>query len=187
MEMYKLELYHHGVPNMKWGQRRYQNKDGSLTALGRLRYRRAQKAYAKAEKNLAKAKKLGIEKPELDEDQKMSVEAKKQKVLASRSAKELYDNAPLFDDKELDAAYKRLSLERNIKSLIPENKKKGEEFVKNAATWSKNVTDFATNATSLYNKVALARNYHIADGDDWPIIGAKSKRDIEEKKKKKES
>ena len=31
------ELYHSGVPGMRWGFRRYQNKDGSLTALGRAR------------------------------------------------------------------------------------------------------------------------------------------------------
>lgn len=28
-------LAHHGVPKQKWGERRYQNKDGSLTPLGR--------------------------------------------------------------------------------------------------------------------------------------------------------
>jgi hypothetical protein len=31
------ELYHHGIKGMKWGVRRYQNKDGSLTALGKRR------------------------------------------------------------------------------------------------------------------------------------------------------
>lgn len=32
------ELRHHGTKGMKWGVRNYQNKDGSLTAAGRLRY-----------------------------------------------------------------------------------------------------------------------------------------------------
>ena len=32
------ELEHHGIPGMKWGVRRFQNKDGSLTAAGEKRY-----------------------------------------------------------------------------------------------------------------------------------------------------
>lgn len=32
------EIYHHGVKGMKWGVRRYQNADGSLTAYGKKRY-----------------------------------------------------------------------------------------------------------------------------------------------------
>lgn len=31
-------LTHHGILGMKWGRRRYQNKDGSLTAAGKKRY-----------------------------------------------------------------------------------------------------------------------------------------------------
>lgn len=33
------ELYHWGVPGMKWGVRRYQNKDGTFTDEGKKRYR----------------------------------------------------------------------------------------------------------------------------------------------------
>ena len=33
-------LEHYGILKMKWGVRRYQNKDGTLTAEGRLRYKK---------------------------------------------------------------------------------------------------------------------------------------------------
>lgn len=41
------ELYHHGIEGQKWGVRRFQNKDGSLTPAGMKRYNKMAKKDAK--------------------------------------------------------------------------------------------------------------------------------------------
>lgn len=57
------ELYHHGIKGQRWGVRRYQNEDGTLTAAGKARYgsvenynnaqnyKNARRAYNKAFSN----------------------------------------------------------------------------------------------------------------------------------------
>ena len=40
-------MAHHGIFGQKWGRRRYQNKDGSLTPAGELRYRKSHKEKSK--------------------------------------------------------------------------------------------------------------------------------------------
>lgn len=53
-------LNHYGVIGMKWGVRRFQNKDGSLTEAGKERY--VSRSTAKYEKKAEKARAKGDEK-----------------------------------------------------------------------------------------------------------------------------
>ena len=50
------ELYHHGVKGQRWGYRRFQNKDGSLTKYGVERLKEAGNAYEKQNTSRGKNK-----------------------------------------------------------------------------------------------------------------------------------
>ena len=53
MEQWRKDiLVHYGVKGMKWGVRRYQNEDGSLTPKGKKRYNRLEKKRFAAEKKI---------------------------------------------------------------------------------------------------------------------------------------
>ena len=161
MEKYCYVLTHSGIKGMKWGVRRYQNKDGTLTPEGRKRY------LASDGKTLTKAgkKKFANKDGSLNEKGKKMYKAmednrenERERVINSRSAKELYDNAHLFTTQELQNAYNRLSLERNIKSLAPKEVDKGEEYYNKIKKFTDNTANLIESGTKLYNGLAKIYN-----------------------------
>jgi hypothetical protein len=139
------ELYHHGTKGMKWGRRRYQNPDGSLTPAGRMRYgsgessfdrwkkeRAAKKEAKKEEKVEAKSSDRGytqrrvkgmtddgvnkaISRSQLEERYNQQVRSKNAKE-GSYRGKALKD----MNDDELAKAIERTKMEQEYKRLNPE-------------------------------------------------------------------
>lgn len=59
LEENKACLQHHGIQGQKWGLRRYQNPDGTLTPAGRERYLNSQRTYY----NIATREKRSLVRP----------------------------------------------------------------------------------------------------------------------------
>lgn len=180
-------LTHYGIKGQKWGIRRYQNPDGSLTSAGRKRYsdsggiRGAVSKVKNAVTRRGSSSKAAAKKKqeEKEEKEKETLEQKKDRVLKSRSAKELYENADLFTTQELQSAYNRLSLERNISSLVPKDVNKGKQFVDNAIKTAKTLNDAIDTGGKLYNNVAKVYNSLTDEGrkKPLPMIGDNQKKD----------
>lgn len=196
-------LVHHGILGQKWGVRRFQNADGTMTAAGKKRYKtgdgssKGKRAlpFSKEARRQHLAKKLAKKKGKQVEEQKkqeMTVEEKKKQILESRSAKALYENANMFSTQELQSAYNRLNLERNIKSLVPEEVSAGKKYVNRMRTVN-SVMDATANVigtgSRLYDNVAKVYNaFSDNDADKLPLIsgGKKNKNKEKEEKSKKE-
>lgn len=114
------ELQHHGVPGMKWGVRRYQNKDGSLTPAGRRR-------EAKLDRQMAK--------------QAQKYNKLKSKKLSDTHNKSYRKKVKAMSDEELRSKANRLELENRYHNAVKNNKanfnpitvSKGKEFVNTVA------------------------------------------------------
>lgn len=148
--MNSSELYHFGVKGMKWGRRRYQNKDGSLTAAGRKRYDRdaKEKGWTMGDDGVARSggkKNRKVEDPNADRWVKEDLERTKRLADAGsnmtnqlRNANNTYNrNRPKvtmdlsnMTDKEMRDQINRKLLERQYNDLFAEdNVSKGRENV----------------------------------------------------------
>lgn len=160
------ELYHFGIKGMRWGIRRYQNKDGSLTPKGQKRYNKEMeklKAEKKKLRNEARVKKkmdkldelkTDVEKLKNGEEPNETAAQKKERLLKSTNPKELYENRDLLSTFELNERINRIDAEARLKGKIVEEKQQsGMDWANDKMRNGKNTID---NATNLYKSVDTA-------------------------------
>lgn len=162
------ELTHWGIKGMKWGIRRFQNKDGSLTDAGGKRYNGSdyqprkslgqkisdyKKASAK-KKQLEKARAARAEKKRAEEEAKAKAEQRKKDVESGKikakdmTSDELRDRINRLNDEK---RYKQLMEETGHNSAIETY---GKQFAKKM--WDQAIVPAATEAgKELVKKVIL--------------------------------
>lgn len=131
------EMYHWGVKGMKWGVRRYQDKDGGLTDAGKRRYARDQRENA----GKKKGDKVAAADPDrwVREDLTRSRRLTDETVQMTNKLKTANDNAirnksrPKMDlsnmsDQEMRNQINRALLERQYNDMFaPQTVSKGRE------------------------------------------------------------
>lgn len=179
---YELVLMHHGVKGQRWGIRRFQKKDGSLTPAGKKRY-----AKNPPGEDADKAKKSSSESESPEE-----YEARKQKALKSGGVNEVLEFKNDLTPQQRTEAYNRIQWEQNMKNLAPKQvdagKAQADKFFKNVDT----ISGYADTSAKAWN--TFANFYNAFSGSDVSL--PKIDRDLtkgnrmtrrEEKKKKKEA
>ena len=142
--MYTMDEFiaHHGILGQRWGIRRYQNKDGSLTAAGRRHW------------------------DKLDRKTKAKI---KDNMIRSSNVKVLQAHQKYLTPNELRKATERLAANKKVSEFKEEQIRRGMQKIVELGTQAKQVGDAVSNLTESYNKIAKVING--VAGKNLPIIG----------------
>ena len=193
-------LEHHGILGMKWGVRRYQNKDGSLTKAGKKRVSEKQSAKTifnisitnNGKKKLSKKQKAALEKARQTKAAKKDYEAEKKRVVESGTASEVLKYKGKLSQQEMKSAMERIRWESEMtgfadKELSP-GKEKVNKFMKNVdfATGHVNTAAKAWNTfANIYNAFSDPSSVSMPKIDTNITSGNKETRKKEQKEQQK--
>ena len=173
------ELYHWGIKGMKWGVRRFQNPDGSLTPAGKKRYS-AEGGEGEEKPNYApKAPKKNASDYTDDE-----LRAQINRMQMEKQYRDLAGQTNVREDdpnKELKLQRERLQLQRDVKNLKKEINS-GQTFVGGVLSdaGKKALTTMATGAMLYMGRQTVKTLFN---NPDLANAVGKGSLDKEEKKK----
>lgn len=171
--MYSNELYHHGTKGMKWGVRRYQNTDGSLTNAGKSRYARdarekefnkydesSGKYYKQSKKNGRTdlefdAKRYAKEDTErakrlVDSGRNLSNDLKRSVDTSSKNRKVQKMDLSNMTDQEMRNQINRAMLERQYNDMFnPQKESRGREYASRTLETAGNVLAVTSSALGI--------------------------------------
>ena len=166
------ELQHHGILGQRWGIRRFQRKDGSLTTAGK--------------------KRRGDADEKDDTSKQEEYEARKQKAIKSGSAKEVLKFKGDLTPQEMKYIQDRINWEQNMKSLSAKEVSKGKARADKVFGAMDDITRYAGSAAKLWNTAANIYNAFSNNPVSLPKIdtdvtkGNRAVRKIEKKQAKEE-
>lgn len=126
-------LSHHGILGMKWGIRRFQRKDGSLTPEG--------KKHRKGDS---------------EEKHEETSEERRARALKSTNASEIYKNRDVLSTAEIRERLDRINVENQLRSVAESTKKSGIDKINEIADKLKKVDSiYSTVSNSTIGKKIL--------------------------------
>lgn len=156
---YPDDMEHSGVKGQQWGVRRYQNPDGSLTPLGRIRYRTNGefKKSVDRQRNLAKAREARAAKKQQEAEEakaKEEKEVERQRIIKTGTAEEALKIRGELSSQEMSYISTRLQWEQNMQKTIAEGETEVGKFFKKMDKGVK----YAESGAKLWNTAANVVN-----------------------------
>lgn len=153
MDEYNSYLAHHGIRGQKWGVRRYQNPDGSLTAEGRRRL-----GYGEPKKSL-KQKIADKRQAYKDKHTKTPEEERAElKEYLRKHPKKLPKYNHELTQEEASEIINNINFDRKLKDIRKEEINRGFDAIKDTSTKIATIAGFINQSINAYNNFASVYN-----------------------------
>lgn len=158
-------LAHHGIKNQKWGQRRFQNYDGSLTSEGRKRYgvgesnlsKRERKQAEKAKEKAAKARAKANSKKKVDAQKAAEQKQKRMDYLRDHPEK-IYKYRKELTQDDVTEIMQKVKFDRSLQDIRKAEVQRGMKKIDNIRQNVENGLKWYQTGKNAYNTIAEVNN-----------------------------